>query len=136
MTDRIERELELTSAAEDVWRAITGPDWLRAWLADEAELQLWPGGDARFVVEGEPRSGWVEEVRPPRDGRGGRLVFWWQADEQAASRVSLELDRTEAGTRLRVVEARPLEILDLVGTPMGGAGGFGGETRGPALLAV
>ena len=135
MTDRIERELELTSAAEDVC-ASTGPDGLRAGLAEEVQLQLGPGGDARFVVEGEARSGWVEEVRPPRDGRGGRLVFWWQADEQAASRVSLELDATEAGTRLRVVEARPLEILDLVGMPMPGAGGFGGHTRGPALLAV
>ena len=85
-------------------------------------------------MEGEPRTGWVEEVCPPRDGRPGRLAFWWQAGDAPASRVCLELADTEAGTRVRVVEARPLEILDLVGMPLRGAGGSGGQSFGPALV--
>ena len=36
-------------------------------------------------------------------------------------------------TRLRVVETRPLEILDLVGVPLGG---YGPTRFGPALVAA
>ncbi len=50
MTDLIERELTLPAPPEAVWEALTDPDWLREWLADEAELQLRPGGDARFRI--------------------------------------------------------------------------------------
>jgi hypothetical protein len=39
-------------------------------------------------------------------------------------------------TRLRVVETRPLDMLDLVGTPLPGLGGLGGRTYGPALVAA
>src|ERR1039457_5642738 len=48
MTDRIERELVLPASPGDVWRALTDPDWLSQWLADEVTLELRPGGDARF----------------------------------------------------------------------------------------
>ena len=34
MTDLIERELALPAPVEDVWRAITDPEWLSGWLAD------------------------------------------------------------------------------------------------------
>jgi uncharacterized protein YndB with AHSA1/START domain len=137
MTDAIERELELPWSADDVWHALTDRAWLESWLADEAALELWPGGEARFVVDGEPRSGWVEEVRPPRgsddNGRTGRLTFWWQAEDGLASRVCIELVGRDEGTTLRVVEARPLEVLDLVGFPLPG---LGGHSHGPALVAA
>lgn len=139
MTDRIERELELTAPVTTVWRALTDPAWLSQWLADEVELELTPGGEARFLVDGERRSGWVEEVSPPREGAAGRLAFWWQGDdEEPASRVTLELAPTPGGARVRVTESRPLEILDLVGIPLGGthgAHGTPGAGYGPALLA-
>ena len=134
MTDLIERDLELPADPTQVWRAITDPAWLAAWLAEEVSLELWPGGQASFVVEGEPRDGWVEEARAPRDGHPGRLTFWWQGGDGAASRVSLELVPTDDGTRLRVVEARPLEVLDLVGMPLGEIGD--GPRFGPALVAA
>ena len=133
MTDLVQRELELAAEPQDVWRAMTDPARLRAWLADEVELELRPGGDARFVVDGEPRSGWVEEVRPPSDGDSGRLVFWWQADSEPAARVCLEVEGTDIGARVRIVEARPLEILDVIGLPQAGQGGFAG---GPMLAAA
>jgi uncharacterized protein YndB with AHSA1/START domain len=139
MTDLIERELTLPASPETVWEALTDPDWLREWLADEAELQLRPGGDARFRVGEETRTGWVEEATPPADGAAGRLAFWWEQEGEPASRVALELTAADDGTHLRVVESRPLDVLDLVGIPLRGAGGQGtpdGNRYGPALVAA
>lgn len=142
MTDRFQRDLDLDADLAAVWRAITDPEWLREWLAEDVEIELWPGGEARFIVDGVRRSGWVEEVSPPAgDGppRGGRLTFWWQPDEdqdEPASRVSLELTETARGTRVRLTETRPLEVLDLIGIPLRDAGGRGGPRYGPALVAA
>jgi uncharacterized protein YndB with AHSA1/START domain len=139
VSDRIEREILLIASPEEVWAALTDPAWLEGWLAEEVELELRPGGDARFRDGDVLRTGWVEEVSPPpaRDdlaGRGGRLTFWWAASGEPASRVELTLDpATHEGTVLRVVETRPLELLDLVGIPLPGAGGAG---YGPALVAA
>jgi uncharacterized protein YndB with AHSA1/START domain len=139
MTDLIERELTLPAPPEAVWEALTDPGWLREWLADEAELELRPGGDARFRIGADTRTGWVEEARPPVDGAVGRLAFWWEQDGEPASRVVLELTPTADGTRLRVVESRPLDVLDLFGIPLAGPGSLGmpdGNRYGPALVAA
>jgi uncharacterized protein YndB with AHSA1/START domain len=141
MTDRIQRELELNALPEAVWQAVTDPDWLADWLADEVLLELWPGGEARFRIGAEIRTGWVEEVSPPRAGArddelgaAGRLAFWWATDGEPASRVELQLIPLDGeATRLRVVETRPLEILDLIGVPLPG---HGGSSYGPALVAA
>ena len=133
MSDSIERELELPVALEVLWRAVTEPAVLQSWLADEIDWELEPGGEARFVLDGEPRNGWVEEVRAPEDG-DARLAFWWQADGEPASRVALELSATGVGrTRLVVCESRPLELLDVIGIPMGGAPG---RQHGPAMVCA
>jgi uncharacterized protein YndB with AHSA1/START domain len=133
MTDLIERELLLPAGTADVWRAITDPAWLSGWLADHVELELTPGGEAYFRLGDEERSGWVEQVAAPSEGTG-RLAFWWSRRDEPASRVELVLTATsERETRLRVVETRPLDILDLVGMPLGG---FGATHYGPALVAA
>jgi uncharacterized protein YndB with AHSA1/START domain len=124
MTDRIERELWLPATPDAVWNAVTGDGW----LADRVHLDLRPGGDARFDSDGAVRSGWVEDVAAPE-----RLAFWWAVDGEPASRVELKLQARGAGTRLRVVETRPLEVLDLVGVPLPEVGGAG---YGPALVAA
>ena len=133
MTDLITRELDLPVAPDAVWRAITQPEWLESWLAETVSIQLHPGGDAQFIVDGEAREGWVEAVRPPSDERPGVLTFWWQAVGEPASRVSLRLTPTEDGTRLRVVETRPLEVLDLVGISVRDSKP---GSRGPMLVAA
>jgi uncharacterized protein YndB with AHSA1/START domain len=134
MTDRIERRIELPTSVERAWQAVTDPDWLALWLADEIELDPRPGGEARFEIGSETRTGWIEEVCPPDDRRGGRLAFWWAPDEAPASRVELALTAIDSErTLLRVVESRPLDVLDLVGTPLPGRGG---ATYGPALVAA
>ena len=124
MSDRIERELWLPVTREEVWEAITGDGW----LADRVVLELRPGGDAEFESGGRVRTGWVEDVCAPE-----RLSFWWAPDDEPASRVELLIEEHGDATRLRVVETRPLEALDLVGLPLPGAAG---STFGPALVAA
>ena len=134
MVDRIERELLLPAPADDVWEALTDPERLAGWLAEEVSLDLQPGGDATFLDGDTVRHGWVEEVSPPEGGAGaGRLTFWWALDDEPATRVELTLEPTEDGTRLRVVETRPLELLDAIGAPQFGAGG---ASFGPQLVAA
>jgi len=130
MTDRVQRELSLPALIEDVWDAVTGDGW----LADEVRLDLRPGGDAYFRLGETVKTGWVEEVSAPgRAESRSRLAFWWAIDGEPATRVELTLEEREESTRLRVVETRPLDVLDLVGVPLPG---IGGPTFGPALVAA
>jgi uncharacterized protein YndB with AHSA1/START domain len=138
MTDRIERELELPAPSEEVWEALTDPERLSGWLADEVSLDLRPGGEASFRLGDTLRRGWVEEVSPPgstagQAAGGGRLAFWWATDDEPATRVELTLEPGEGGTRLRVVETRPLELLDVIGIPLFGSGS---TSVGPELVAI
>jgi uncharacterized protein YndB with AHSA1/START domain len=129
MDKAVERELLVPESPEEVWRSLAQPGW----LGDDALIELWPSGEVRA---GE-RSGFVEEADEPR-----RLVFWWSTPGEEASRVELDLEEEEEGTRVRVNESRPLEILtvrardlaveiDLAsgGGPvaLSGAGTFGGS---------
>jgi uncharacterized protein YndB with AHSA1/START domain len=125
MTDQIERELLLPAPPEQVWEVVTAPGW----LASQVELELEPGGEARFADGDHERTGWVEQAVPAE-----RLTFWWSADDEPASRVELTLEPEADGyTRLRVIEARPLEVLDVTGIPLPGTGG---AQRGPSMLAL
>lgn len=137
MTDLIEREMDLPAPVSEVWQALTDEAWLSCWLADAVWLEPWPGGEARFEIGERTWVGWVEEVAAPTgDGTGpadARLAFWWAQDGEPASRVELSLRATGTGTRLRVVETRPLEVLDLVGVPLPGQSG---RRFGPALVAA
>lgn len=124
MTDRIERELWLPATPQEVWDAVTSDGW----LGERVNLELRPGGDAEFESGGEIRTGWVEDVSMPE-----RLSFWWTVGEEPASRVELRILERDNGSRLRIVETRPLDRLDLVGMPLPGAGGV---SYGPALVAA
>ena len=131
MSDQIEREVQVPAPVEDVWDAVIGGGW----LADEVELDLRPGGDAAFRWIDSEKTGWVEDVRAPADGGAGRLAFWWAAGDQPATRVEVTIAPDDAfGSWVRVVESRPLDRLDLVGTPLPGTGGV--TTYGPALVAA
>ena len=135
MNDRVERRLWVGAEPAAVWNVITGGDW----LAEEVELDLRPGGDASFRSGDSVKNGWIEEACPPSCGDGtGRLAFWWATDGEPATRVELTLEPARGwdgpeGTRLRIVESRPLDALDLVATPLPGTGG---ATYGPVLVAA
>lgn len=125
----VERELVLPASPEEVWRIVT----TSGWLAEDVEFELIPGGEASFSSDGWSKRGWVEDaVRP--DAAEGRLVFWWASEGESATRVELTLaPEGDEATRLRVVEARPLDLLDLVGVPLHRAGG---SSPGPAMLVA
>jgi uncharacterized protein YndB with AHSA1/START domain len=130
MVDRIERELVLPASPPEVWEVITDSGW----LADEVEFELVPGGEARFSTAEDTREGWVEEAEAPDDARDtGRLVFWWSSGEEPATRVEVSLTpEVSASTRLRVLEERPLEVLDVIGIPLPGRS----ESSGPLMLSL
>jgi uncharacterized protein YndB with AHSA1/START domain len=98
----VERETLVPATPEETWRALLDSDWL-------TRIDPVPGGE----VEGEGGSGFVEEAEAPR-----RLSFWWGED---ATRVEIELDEVEEGTHVRVVESRPLAVLDAYGSDLGAA---------------
>ncbi|HWE33989.1 MAG TPA: hypothetical protein VG410_10920 [Solirubrobacteraceae bacterium] len=134
MSDRVERRAWLPVDPDDVWDVVTGGGW----LADEVSLDLRPGGDASFRSGDEVKTGWVEEAARPSEDGDGRLAFWWAVDGEPATRVEVTVQRAHGwdgpdGTRVRIVETRPLDALDLIATPLPGAGG---STYGPALLAA
>ncbi len=130
MDDRVQRELWVAAPPPEVWEAITADGW----LATAVELELWAGGEAHFEDAEGPREGWVEEARvPAQEGQEGRLAFWWARDGETASRVEITIVAVEDGSRIRVSEARPLELLELVGLPLARVGG---RTYGPALVAA
>jgi uncharacterized protein YndB with AHSA1/START domain len=114
------REITLPATADEVWRSLAEP----AWLGEDASIDLRPDGDVRA---GE-RTGFVEEADEPR-----RLVFWWSQPGEDATRVELELEEDGEETHLRVVESRPLALLDLYGAEIVHAAP---RPRQPELLAT
>ncbi|HEY1274967.1 MAG TPA: SRPBCC domain-containing protein [Thermoleophilaceae bacterium] len=127
MDHAVERELVVPESPEEVWRSLSEPEW----LGEDASIELEPAGDVRA---GE-RSGFVEEVEEPR-----RLVFWWSEEDSESTRVEIDLEETADGTRVLVVESRPLAVLDARGrdlaTELGVSHGSGPQmSAGPLLLA-
>lgn len=91
----VRREITVPAPVEEVWSALTEPERLETWFANDVALELEPGGTGTFRWDdGEERRAVVEEVDPER-----RLAFSW--DE---SRVEIELVEVEAGTRVLVTE--------------------------------
>lgn len=129
MEHTVERELTVPESPEEVWRSLAEPEW----LGEDASIELREAGD---VSAGE-RSGFVEHADEPR-----RLVFWWSAPEEESTRVDLELEETDDGTRIRVTESRPLEILDARGSDLAltldraGGSGTGPVAAGPVAVLM
>jgi uncharacterized protein YndB with AHSA1/START domain len=119
MEHAVERELVVPEPREEVWRSLAEPEW----LGENAAIDPRPAGEVRA---GE-RAGFVEEADAPR-----RLVFWWSEPGAEGRRVEITLEPMEEGTRVRVIESRPLAVLDTYGADLGSAIGM----RGPQALAV
>ncbi len=98
------RERTLDAEPADVWETLTDEVLLAQWLADEVELDLREGGEARFELEdGETRHARIERVDPEE-----RFTFsWWTGDGEPAQRVDFLLEPADGRrTRLVVVETR------------------------------
>jgi uncharacterized protein YndB with AHSA1/START domain len=133
VTDAGSSELTVPASAEETWDALTDPRRLADWLADGAELDLRPGGELAVSVDGEQRGGFFEEVDSPR-----RLVFWWGPEGDEPTRVEIELEPDDDGTRVRVVESRPLRVLDARGIEVESwlGGDSSPQMRAPELSAI
>lgn len=95
----IRKEIVFPSPREEVWEALTDPERLEDWFANEVEVDLREGGDATFRWgNGEERHAVFTEIDPER-----RLGFDWD-DE---GHVEFTLDDDVDGTRLVVVETEP-----------------------------
>ena len=95
----IRKEIVLPADPDEVWDALTEPDRLEDWFANDVELDLRPGGGARFRwSNGEERHATVTEIEP-----GERLVFEWEEDGE----VEFTLADEDEGTRLVVTETEP-----------------------------
>jgi uncharacterized protein YndB with AHSA1/START domain len=93
------REIVFPAPPEEVWEALTEPDRLEEWFANDVELDPRPGGVGVFRWnDGAERRATVLEVEPVE-----RLVLDW--DDQG--RVTFTLEEVEQGTRLVVRERSP-----------------------------
>ena len=95
----VTREIVFPSSPDEVWEALTDPDQLEEWFANDVELDPRPGGAGVFRWDdGEERRATVVVAEP-----GERLVLDW--DE--AGEVEFTLEEVEGGTRLLVRETSP-----------------------------
>jgi uncharacterized protein YndB with AHSA1/START domain len=95
----IEREIVVEETADEVWEALTEPERLEEWFATEVELDARPGGEGVFRWgDGDERRAVVREL-----DEAERLVLDW--DDGGS--VAIELETSEAGTLVRVVETSP-----------------------------
>jgi uncharacterized protein YndB with AHSA1/START domain len=82
------RQIDLDAPAEQVWPLLAGPEGWVLWLADDADVEIRPGGRGRVVDDGVARSVEIDTVEPER-----RVSFrWWPEDDESdQSHVELVL---------------------------------------------
>jgi uncharacterized protein YndB with AHSA1/START domain len=98
----LKREITLPAPPAELWDSLAKPDW----LGEDAAIDLHPCG----LVRAGERTGFVEAAEEPF-----RLVFWWSRPDEDATRVEIALEDAGEETILRIVESRPLAMLDLRG---------------------
>jgi len=87
MTDeRVRREVEIEASPEEVWEALATEEGRDAWLEDDPEREIH-----------------VEVAEEP-----SRLVWWWWSGDEPATRVELLVVAAPRGSRVVVVESRPM----------------------------
>ena len=92
----VTREVVFPTSPEEVWEALTEPERLEEWFANEVELDVRPGGAGLFRWgDGEERRAVVREVEPEE-----RLVLDWDDEGE----VVFTLEEVPDGTRVSVRE--------------------------------
>ena len=95
----VTREIVFPVPPDEVWEALTDPDQLEEWFANDVELDPRKGGAGVFRWDdGDERRAVVEEIDEER-----RLALRFDDD----GLVELELDDADGGTLLVVTESTP-----------------------------
>ena len=95
----VTREIVFPVPPDEVWQALTDPEQLEEWFANDVELEVRQGGKGVFRWgDGEERHATVLEATP-----GERLVLDWDDEGE----VEFTLEEIEDGTRLLVRESSP-----------------------------
>ena len=95
----ITREIVFPVEPDEVWEALTEPERLEEWFANDVELDPQEGGEGVFRWEnGEERRATVREAEEPE-----RLVLDWDDGGE----VQFDLEAVPDGTRLTVRETSP-----------------------------
>ena len=104
-TKAIAFEFDLPHGPEKVWRALTDPAMLAAWLLPVLDLKLEPG--AAFTFKTQPYPGWdgsvncqVLEIDAQR-----KLSYTWVVGDMLDTVVTFTLSPSASGTRLSLVQS-------------------------------
>ena len=98
----VTRELVLPTAPEEVWKALTDPEELEKWFANDVQLDIEQGEGVFRWDDGEVRRASVEELE-----EGRRFAFTWRDEDDVETRVAFDLEEVPDGTRLTVTESSP-----------------------------
>jgi len=97
----ITREVVFPASPDEVWEALTEPERLEEWFANDVELDPREGGEGVFRWDnGEERHATVRIAEP-----GEKLVLDW--DDEDGGEVEFTLEEVDDGTRLLVRETSP-----------------------------
>jgi uncharacterized protein YndB with AHSA1/START domain len=119
MQDIIERTTFIPVDIEFVWVALTSAEGIRSWFGDEVEIDLRPGGEARFgwTEYGATSHAIVVEVNRPT-----YFSYRWaakgveRADAGPSTLVEFLLEAQDRGTSVHVRESGfaslPTEIIE------------------------
>lgn len=119
MQDIIERTIHIPAAIETVWEALTSADGISSWFGDEAEIDLRPGGEARF---GWSEYGSSSHAVVVHVDRPARFSYRWtagdaeRADVGPSTLVEFTMVERNDGTDVSVRESGfaslPAEIIE------------------------
>jgi len=105
--DTIVRAVEIEAPLEFVWECITRPEHLVRWFGDRAEIDLRVGGAILFGWGDVTTRGEIVTLDPPRE-----FTFHWEnnvdvpdLDQPPVTLVTYQLEASENGTRLTVIES-------------------------------
>lgn len=104
--DFIEREIDIEASRERVWAVLTDARHVARWSGGSAEIDLRPGGEARFGWPGDGSyRAVVDRVVPPSTFAYRRAKGPGTAGEEGTGTlVEFSLTEVPAGTLVRVVE--------------------------------
>jgi uncharacterized protein YndB with AHSA1/START domain len=119
MQDIIERTVHIPVEIEKVWEALTSAEGISRWFGDQAEIDLRPGGEARFswTEYGASSHAIIVDVdRPTRFSYRWAATGVERADSGPSTLVEFSLKIKDGGTSVHVRESGfaslPPEIIE------------------------